>query len=252
LPPVGPSGQFSELPPKFRILYVKIRRIIVVTRLLHYGKRNMVRLDWHQATRVALLSCLLALLSSSAQAQSPERLKSVLSDSGSRNSAIESGRKVSSFCANCHGADGNSKLSEVPNLAAQNPIYLLNQVNKFYTGERKDPWMEPAIHLLNETERLNIVAYFTSQRVVPASSGPSNDQGRALFHRVCARCHGPQALGGERFPRLAGQQHTYLITSLTRYRDRTGTRMEPEMLAMTAALSDADIRSVADYLSSLR
>jgi hypothetical protein len=28
--------------------------------------------------------------------------------------------------------------------------------------------------------------------------------------------------------------------------------VEPEMLAMTAALKDADIKAVADYLSSLR
>lgn len=212
----------------------------------------MIRLDRLLVTRVALLSCVLGFFALPASAQSPERLKSVLADSNARNSAIEAGRKASSFCANCHGADGNSKLSEVPNLAAQNPIYLLNQVNKFYTGERKDQWMEPAIRLLNENERLNMVAYFSSQRVVPASSGPTNETGRELFHKVCSRCHGEQALGGERFPRLAGQQRTYLITSLTRYRDRTGNRMEPEMLAMTASLKDTDIRALAEYLSALR
>lgn len=213
----------------------------------------MIRLvNWPQAARLALLSCLLVLAPFAARAQSPDRLKSVLSDPGARNAAIESGKRASSFCANCHGVDGNSKLSEVPNLAGQNPIYLLNQVNKFYTGERKDEWMEPAIRLLNETERLHMVAYFSSMRVVPATTGPTNETGREIFHRVCARCHGPQALGGERFPRLAGQQHTYIIRSLTRYRDRTGTRMEPEMLAMTAALKDSDIKALADYLSALR
>jgi len=194
----------------------------------------------------------LALAGFSANAQSPDRLKNVLAETGSRNAAIEAGRKASSFCANCHGVDGNSKLGEVPNLAGQNPIYLLNQVNKFYTGERKDQWMEPAIKLLNETERLNIVAYYSSMRVMPPGAVPASQAGRDLFKRTCARCHGEQALGGERFPRLAGQQHTYLVTSLTRYRDRTGTRMEPEMLAMTAALHDTDIRALADYLSSLR
>lgn len=212
----------------------------------------MVRLDRLLVARVALLSCVLGFIALPAFAQSPERLKSVLADSGARSAAIDAGRKASSFCANCHGTDGNSKLSEVPNLAGQNPIYLLNQVNKFYTGERKDQWMEPAIRLLNENERLNMVAYFSAQRVIPASSGPANEVGKEMYHRVCSRCHGEQALGGERFPRLAGQQRTYLITSLTRYRDRTGTRMEPEMLAMTAALKDADIRALADYLSALR
>ena len=189
--------------------------------------------------------------SSPVWAQSQDKLKALLADAGTRSSAIEAGRKASSFCSNCHGVDGNSKLSEVPNLAGQNPVYLLNQVNKFYTGERKDAWMEPAIKLLNENERLNIVAYFTSMKVVPATNGPGNADGRALFQRVCTRCHGERALGGERYPRLAGQQLTYLIQSLTRYRDRTGNRMEPEMLAMTAALKDNEIKALADYLSSL-
>jgi cytochrome c553 len=212
----------------------------------------MIRLSRLQVARIALLPVLLALIGVSAWAQSPEKLKSILADSGSRTGAVEAGKKASFFCANCHGVDGNSKMSEVPNLAGQNPIYLLNQVNKFYTGERKDQWMEPAIKLLNENERLNIVAYFSAMHVVPASSGPSNDAGREIFQRVCVRCHGPQALGGERFPRLAGQQQTYLVQSLTRYRNRTGTRMEPEMLAMTAALKDADIKALAEFLSALR
>ena len=185
-------------------------------------------------------------------AQSSDRLKSILADPGARAAAMDAGRKTASFCANCHGPDGNSRQSEVPNLAEQNPIYLLNQVHKFYTGQRHDPWMEPAIKMLGETERVDIVVYYSSMHVSPASSAPPNQAGSNLFHRVCARCHGEEARGGERFPRLAGQQTTYLIRSLTRYRDRTGTRMEPEMLAMTAALSDADIRAVADYLSSMR
>jgi cytochrome c553 len=206
---------------------------------------------WVAGTRGMLVSMLLACTVSTVWAQSVDRLKSVLANPSAHAAAAEAGKKIASFCANCHGPDGNSRQSEVPNLAEQNPIYLFNQVHKFYTGQRKDPWMEPAIRMLSDSDRIDIVVYYSSMRVTPASSAPPNEKGRALFHRVCARCHGAQARGGERFPRLAGQQTTYLIRSLTRYRDRTGNRMEPEMLAMTAALTDADIKAVADYLSSL-
>lgn len=201
--------------------------------------------------RIMLLPCLLTFASVAARAQSPEKLKGLMADPAARAAAAEAGRKVASFCANCHGADGNSKLTEVPNLAGQNPVYLLNQVHKFYTGERKDQWMEPAIKLLSETERLNVVAYYTTRQVIPASKAAANEAGRDIHRRVCARCHGEQALGDERFPRLAGQQNVYLVRALTNYRNRTGTRMEPEMLAMTAALKDKDIKAVADYLSAL-
>lgn len=199
-----------------------------------------------------VLSMLIACTASMAWAQSADRLKAVLGDSAARSTAAEAGRKIASFCANCHGPDGNSKQTEVPNLAGQNPIYLLNQVHKFYTGERKDAWMEPAIRLLSDTDRINIVVYYSAMQVIPASSAPPNEAGRALYQRVCFRCHGDQGRGSERFPRLAGQQQIYLIKSLTRYRDRTGTRMEPEMLAMTAALKNEDIKAVADFLSSMR
>lgn len=206
-----------------------------------------------QKTRISWIWLPLFLLAGTpAGAQSPERLKSVLADPHARAAAIEAGRKASSFCANCHGPDGNSKTPEVPNLAGQNPIYLLEQVRKFASGARRDQWMEPAIKLLNDTERLNIVAYYASMEVAPARSARSSDAGRELFSKRCSACHGGEARGGERFPRLAGQQAVYLVRSLTRYRDRTGQRMEPEMLAMTAALRDKDIRDLSDYLSALR
>ncbi len=202
-------------------------------------------------TRALLSGAALLLAIPVAWAQSAEKLAQVLASPAARAAAADAGRKVSTFCANCHGADGNSPLGEVPNLAGQNAVYLLNQINKFHSGERKDPWMEPAIRLLSETERLNLVVFYAGQQVRPAKSGPPAEAGKAVYRRVCARCHGDQALGGERFPRLAGQQHVYLVKALTAYRNRTGTRLEPEMLAMTAALKDADIQAVADYLSAL-
>jgi cytochrome c553 len=201
-------------------------------------------------TGVALAAAL-ALVLSSAPAQSSDKLGQLFANPAALAAATEAGRKASSFCGKCHGQDGNSVQGDVPNLAGQNPVYLLAQTNKFYTGERKDQWMEPAIKLLSESERINIVAFYAGQRVKPATAATSTDTGKAIYKRVCARCHGDQAHGGERFPRLAGQQNAYLVRALTNYRNRTGTRMEPEMLAMTAALKDSDIQALADYLSAL-
>jgi len=200
-----------------------------------------------------ILLSILALASSTASAQSmPDRLRSILASPSASASAIDGGRKISQFCANCHGLDGNSKLPDVPNLAGQNPIYLLEQVRKFSAGERRDEWMEPMIKQLSEAERLNIVVFYAAQTVVPSSSRPGPAFGQDLFHSRCVQCHGPQARGGERFPRLAGQQHEYIVRSLTRYRNRTGERIAPEMFAMTASLKDTDIQALADFLSALK
>jgi len=216
----------------------------------------MMRRPMHRRETPApawVLLSLLAFAASAASAQSlPDRLKSILASPSATASAIEGGRKISQFCANCHGLDGNSKLAEVPNLAGQNPIYLLEQVRKFSAGERRDEWMEPMIKQLSENERLNVVVFYSSMTVVPAGSKAGSADGQDLFSHRCVQCHGPQARGGERFPRLAGQQHEYIVRSLTRYRNRTGERIAPEMFAMTAALKDSDIQALADFLSSLK
>lgn len=40
---------------------------------------------------------------------------------------LTTGRKVAAVCANCHGEGGNSAKPSIPNLAGQNPAYLLER-----------------------------------------------------------------------------------------------------------------------------
>ncbi|MDP3440591.1 MAG: c-type cytochrome, partial [Azonexus sp.] len=69
-----------------------------------------------------------------AQPALQERIKAVQADPAARKAAVEAGKKTAFFCANCHGEDGVSKTPEVPNLAGQNPGYLLEQIRKFAAG----------------------------------------------------------------------------------------------------------------------
>ena len=63
------------------------------------------------------------------QKQSTQKLK---------QQAIRMGKERAILCNQCHGEDGNSKTPDVPNLASQNPKYLLEQIEKFATGSRKN------------------------------------------------------------------------------------------------------------------
>lgn len=198
----------------------------------------------------ALLALLLTGIPAGAQSHA-ERLKAVLADPAARTAAVEAGKKAAFFCANCHGEDGNSKQGEVPNLAGQNPYYLIEQIRKFSTGERRDPFMQGLMKVLSETDRINIAVYYADAPVSPAGKAPS-PAGRDLYVKNCARCHGESAHGGDKFPRLAGQQSAYIVKSLTRYRNRSGERMDTLMLASTTFLKDADIQALAGYLSSMR
>jgi cytochrome c553 len=66
---------------------------------------------------------------------------------------------------------------------------------------------------------------------------------------LCASCHGPTGVSlSPLWPNLAGQKEQYLVKQIKAFRD--GTRQDPMMAPMVAALSDADIDNLAAYYSS--
>lgn len=164
--------------------------------------------------------------------------------------AQEAGRKAAFFCANCHGEAGLSKYPEVPNLAGQHPVYVLGQIEAFLSGRRKDAFMQGLMKVLSEEEKAQIAVFFAAQPVPPSRPGVAAGEGRELFSRNCARCHGAEAKGGETFPRLAGQQGEYLRRSLQRYLKASGERIYPPMTAAVNGLGEKNIEAVVNYLSS--
>lgn len=70
---------------------------------------------------------------------------------------------------------------------------------------------------------------------------------------TCTGCHGVtgwrNAYPNYHVPRIAGQHYEYIVTALTDY--KSGARVHPTMQAQGESLSDADIRNIAAFLSSL-
>lgn len=181
-----------------------------------------------------------------AEGAAGERLKALQGDPAKLKAAAEAGRRIASFCINCHGEGGVSKSPEVPNLAGQNPAYLLDQIRKFGSGERKDPFMQGLIKVLKEDERADLAVYFGSLAVPAGKSDAAlAASGKAAFGKLCARCHGEEARGNETIPRLAGQQAEYLKRTIARYRDKTGERIYPLMQIATATLKNEEIAALA-------
>ncbi|QKV56055.1 MAG: cytochrome c4 [Dechloromonas sp.] len=187
-----------------------------------------------------------------AQTPAQDKLKAIQADPAALKQAIEAGQKASFFCVNCHGESGISKIPEVPNLAGQNPAYLLEQIRKFGSGERKDQFMQGLIKVLKDDERIQIALFFGSQAVPPSKADPVQvARGKELFTKLCVRCHGEAARGDATIPRLAGQQIPYVVTSVTRYRDGTGIRNNQLMSIATSSLKNEDIKAIANYLTQL-
>ena len=65
-------------------------------------------------------------------------------------------------CAPCHGAEGVSPDSEVPNLAGQNERYLFNQMLAFRSGRRPHREMRHMTRDLTTAEIAALAAYYAA------------------------------------------------------------------------------------------
>lgn len=68
--------------------------------------------------------------------------------------------RAQAACASCHGAEGVSAKSRWPNLAGQNDLYLIKQLNAFRDGLRKDAYMTPMARPLTDQDIRNLAAYY--------------------------------------------------------------------------------------------
>lgn len=159
-------------------------------------------------------------------------------------------RERTSFCARCHGEDGNSVQPLVPNIAGQNPYYLLEQIAKFTDGRRNDYIMTPLARTFSDEDRMVVAAYYSTMAPRPyAVEAPLAQRGKAGFEQRCISCHGKDAHGSEQYARLAGQRVEYL-------RHRLFTFQQPSaaptvMHGVAKSLVDEDIQAITAYLASL-
>lgn len=199
---------------------------------------------------------------------SPERahmlqiIKQVESNPKRMAEAITAGKDRSLLCSNCHGKDGNSIQPGVPNLASQNPTYLLQQIDRFAKGKRKNFVMNALAASFTMDDKINLAIYFSSQKLRPEKYDPvMAARGRRIFDSVCYLCHGLDGKGGaERgFARIAGQRPSYVMLNLKRFRAVANheveaddvVRQSPRMEQVTQDLSDQDIEDLANYVASL-
>lgn len=167
-------------------------------------------------------------------------------------------------CGTCHGPDGNSINPMFPRLAGQHAGYLVRQLKFFKDQSRGDPYAIAymwgmASGLSDETIDA-LAGYYAGQKTGPASNGhdPATiARGRDIFEHgipaqgvpACAACHGPDALGSDAFPRLAGQHADYILKQLSSFQNNM--RKIAVMHGVAQNLRTPEMTAVADYLESL-
>jgi len=179
------------------------------------------------------------------------RLLQVGRDSTAWNRLFADGKARTEFCARCHGEDGYSKEPLVPNLAGQNAQYLLDQIEQFADGRRKDFIMSPLARQYSREDRVVVAAYYSSMSSRGQGADPTQvAQGAALYGQRCIACHGQGAHGSDQYARLAGQHPAYLQRRLRGFQTASDASLSP-MSAIARALNEPQIEQLAAYLSSL-
>jgi cytochrome c553 len=157
-------------------------------------------------------------------------------------------------CAACHGEGGNSRLENVPSLAGQPELFLLNQLVLMRDGVRTIPAMAPLVRDLADSDIEAIARHFSA--LPPRASGEPIDADRASRGRVvaaklrCGSCHLPTLEGRQQIPRLATQRIDYLTRALRDYRDGARAGADTLMNNAVAGVSDADLGALAHYATA--
>ena len=153
------------------------------------------------------------------------------------------GKALSATCGKCHGAKGISHDPVVPNLAGQEPVYLVKAIKAYRDHDRESD--EPMPERTDEQIE-NLAAYYSTQRPVAAVEEALTGEQLAA---TCNRCHGrAEASGTMVVPALNGQSHDYLVKAMKEYRheDRENSMMHK----MSARYSDEMIEAIATYYAN--
>lgn len=157
--------------------------------------------------------------------------------------------KKATTCFSCHGDKGKNQSAQNPILAAQQSVYLVNQLNAFKSGARINPTMQAQAKQLSTEDINNFGAYFAVQKPANAGGDPVLAKQGEAKATICLGCHGKSGEGNGEFPRLAGQHPDYLAEQLTKY--KKGTRKNDAMKAIAGNLSDEEIQALAAFFGSL-
>ncbi len=199
----------------------------------------------------------------------------------------EAGKTHAAACANCHGQDGNSMVGSFPKLAQQHSSYLIQQLNAFKSGARKNPIMSSIAMSLDEQSIMDLAAYYAEQKISanPEPTLPNNDdddepsasgetvkaktmpellaQGADLYRNgdltrevsACIACHGPSGDGNlpAAFPLIKSQQPDYLIKTLNDFKAGVRTSNPDNMMRMIAQkMSEDEIKAVSYRISTMK
>lgn len=183
------------------------------------------------------------------------------------------GQGKTAMCAGCHGADGNSMVSNFPKLAGQGEKYLIKQLQDIKSGKRPVAEMTGMLNAFSDQDLADISAYFASKTIQLSGAKEENlDRGERIFRGgnmatgvpACTGCHSPAGQGNAPagYPALGGQFAQYTAKQLRAFRTGAHDAENPAarnndgdariMRGVAAQMSDVEIEAVANFIAGLK
>jgi len=154
------------------------------------------------------------------------------------------GKAAAASCAACHGNQGVSGNPATPSVAGQDAGYLAAALRAYKDGTRKDESMKGPAAALDERAMQDIAAFYAAQQPQPLNV--RRPLTTVEWTERCDRCHGPNGNSTDpMMPRLAAQRADWLEQVLQAY--RSGARKSTAMAAMSALMSEADVKDLAAH-----
>lgn len=171
--------------------------------------------------------------------------------------------KAINLCSTCHGPRGVSISPIFPNLAAQQPDYLVAQIEAFQAHTREEKAAHDIMYGIAGNLDMPLVKsiahYYAEQPPAPGRPGDTAliAKGKALYETgipdrtipPCATCHGADARGRGIFPRLAGQHAAYVVHQIEYIQQIV--RKAPVMHGIVKDLNSSEMNAIAAYVQSL-
>lgn len=192
---------------------------------------------------------------------------------------IEKGKDINGVCAACHGQYGpGGKKGEYPRIGGQRAAYIEDQLRSFRSRKRINLPMYPYTQEreLSDEDIKDISAYLSGIElptkwpefkdnddaltrltamekvmIVPRAEG-NVDNGKGIYQKQCASCHGKTGKGRGKFPMLIGQYTNYLMKQMEAYVKGERPHDDNDSRGILAELKTSDMQDILAYLTTLQ
>jgi cytochrome c553 len=156
-------------------------------------------------------------------------------------------------CVPCHGEKGVPVDKSYPVIWGQHQGYLFLQLRDFKSGARWNDFMQAIVADISRDDMMALAEYFSKKTWPDLRQKSASDADTAIANSVnvsigCTGCHLGQYQGDATVPRLAGQNHDYMLKQMRDFRSRARGN-NPGMTDLMKTTPEGNFDPVANFLA---